>query len=108
MNKEQAHEALKQLARSANPTGKLKAMIGAGFFSFDSESVMFKFKLCRHSNWCKIALNSLDLYDVTFIKTHGSKRTETKKYTGLYDDMLTSAFEEHTGLTLTMPRIYRA
>tara|TARA_Y100000361_G_scaffold5166_1_gene4462 strand:- start:1414 stop:1713 length:300 start_codon:yes stop_codon:yes gene_type:complete len=52
-----------------------------------------------NANYLEITLNSLDLYDVTFCKlTKMGEMKSVKTYDNVYNDMLVSIFESHTGM----------
>ena len=52
-----------------------------------------------NANYLEITLNSLDLYDVTFCKlTKLGEMKSVKTYDNVYNDMLVSIFESHTGM----------
>lgn len=72
-------------------------MLGAINFISDKNSLKFKIRGSKKFNYIKIALNSLDLYDMTFYKVWGNKVT-TLEVNGLYDDMLHKTIERHTEL----------
>lgn len=100
--KEIANTIMKQLVQSEN-TGRLKAMVGADKMSYDNVGTLrFKFKGSKVANWIKISLNSMDLYDVEFIKIHGTKMTIVKEFNNVYNDQLKGIFEKTTGLYLSL------
>ena len=91
--------------------GRLKAMIGARDFSSrdDGRTLHFKFPACPKANVCKITLNALDTYDVTFIKVGRLSRKTyevpvqtTGEFSGVYCDQLREVFEGFTGLYLSL------
>ena len=51
------------------------------------------------SNYLKITLNMLDLYDVRFsrVSPMGGERSVTE-YNNVYNDSLVDVFEKHTGM----------
>ena len=52
-----------------------------------------------NANFMEISLNSLDLYDITFAKvTRNFEMKSVKTYDNVYNDMLVSLFESHTGM----------
>jgi hypothetical protein len=52
-----------------------------------------------NANYMEISLNSLDLYDITFAKvTRNFEMKSVKTYDNVYNDMLVSLFESHTGM----------
>ena len=97
-----ANETLNQLTNSNNGANRLISMIGAKNLAKDDNSVMFKFMrgASNKANYCKITLNSMDLYDVEFGKIHGVKYKIINCLDGLYGDMLFDMFQNETGLAL--------
>lgn len=90
-------------------TNRLSTMIGAKHFVQDGDSVQFKFAMCPKANFVKISLNSLDLYDIEFVKigrmnlrTGSQKITTTGEINGVYGDQLKEVFERFTGLYLSL------
>ena len=56
-----------------------------------------------NANFMEVSLNSLDLYDVTFAKlTKMGEMKSVKEYENVYNDMLVSIFESHTGMYTTL------
>ena len=56
-----------------------------------------------NANFMEVSLNSLDLYDVTFAKlTKMGEMKSDKTYDNVYNDMLVSIFESHTGMYTTL------
>ena len=52
-----------------------------------------------NANFMEVSLNGLDLYDVTFAKvTRMGEMKSVKTYDNVYNDMLVSLFESHTGM----------
>ena len=52
-----------------------------------------------NANFMVVELNGLDLYDVTFAKlTKMGEMKSVKTYDNVYNDMLVSIFESHTGM----------
>ena len=85
----------------------MAAIVGAKDFlaSGDNhETLVFKFKGCKHTNAVRITLNAMDTYDVEFLKINARKLTcETvESVEGVYNDMLQDVFESFTGLYLTL------
>ena len=82
----------------------MTAMTGAWGFVGDDNSLTFRFKSCRQANICKIELNSMDTYTVTFFKMN-KKSLEcpiVKEFAMVYCDQLMDIFESVTGLYLTL------
>ena len=56
-----------------------------------------------NANFMEVSLNGLDLYDVTFAKlTKMGEMKSVKTYDNVYNDMLVSIFESHTGMYTTL------
>lgn len=56
-----------------------------------------------NANYMEIVLNDLDLYDVTFAKvTKMGEMKSVRPYWNVYNDMLVSLFESHTGMYTTL------
>ena len=56
-----------------------------------------------NANFMVVELNGLDLYDVTFAKlTKMGEMKSVKTYDNIYNDMLVSIFESHTGMYTTL------
>ena len=52
-----------------------------------------------NSNYLKITLNSMDLYDMKFCKlTRKFEEKSVTEYNNIYNDMLTDTFTAHTGM----------
>ena len=84
---------------------KLKAMIGAHYFSGDDNMLMFSFKGCRKANKCRVTLDyASDLYIFELFKFSPKKLDSTPvfKLEGVYFDMLKPIFEDETGLYLSL------
>lgn len=99
MNKQIAETTLMQLGGY----GRLKAMIGAEFFSYDDKGTLtFKFKGCRKANYLEVVLDADDTYTMVFLKITNPTRKEVGKFSGLYCDQLQGIFENETGLYLSL------
>lgn len=83
---------------------RIKVMTGANNFIAIDYGVKFSFKGSKKMNMVEIKLNGKDLYDVKFFKYIASsmKLTEIKEMNDLYNDMLKDAFEQATGLYLSL------
>ena len=56
-----------------------------------------------NANYMEVVLNSMDLYDITFAKvTKMGEMKSVKEYENVYNDMLVSIFESHTGMYTTL------
>jgi len=52
-----------------------------------------------NSNYLKITLNSMDLYDMEFCKlTKMGEKKSVTEYNNVYNDMMTDQFTAHTGM----------
>jgi hypothetical protein len=99
-NKQIAETIIQQMGGA----GRITAMVGAKDFMYGEGYVTFKFKGSRKMNVVKIQLNSMDLYDVTFMK-YSPKNLDcktVKEFEGIYCDQLKELFENQTGLYLSL------
>ena len=56
-----------------------------------------------NANFMIVELNGNDLYDVTFAKvTKMGEMKSVREYNDVYNDMLVSLFESHTGMYTTL------
>ena len=79
---------------------KFRGMTGAKNFAGTDDSLRMRIGRNKSSsNYLKITLNSLDLYDVYFsrVTKMGSERSVTE-YNNVYNDSLVEVFEKHTGM----------
>ena len=77
-----------------------RMMTGAKNLAGDENSLSMRIgRNSSNSNYLKITLNSMDLYDMEFAKVSrmGEKKSVTE-YSDVYNDMLTDVFEKHTGM----------
>ncbi len=93
-----ANEIIRQLGGN-----KFRAMTGARDFMATENGLGFKLPggggFCRSGiNFVKIALTSLDLYDMEFKRIRGTNITEISRHDGIYNDMLQEIFTAETGL----------
>ena len=52
-----------------------------------------------NSNYLKITLNMMDLYDMEFCKlTRMGEKKSVTEYNNVYNDMMTDIFTKHTGM----------
>ena len=81
---------------------KALTMMGAYNKSYDSKdgSISFKIKGSKKFNYIKIALNGLDLYNITFMKIGKYDIKKEKTINDIYSDMMHSLIEKETGLYL--------
>ena len=90
-----AKEILNQLGGN-----KFRVMTGAKNFMGFSEGLVMKIgRNSSNSNYLKITLNSMDLYDMEFAKVSrmGEKKSVTE-YNNVYNDSMVEVFEKHTGM----------
>ena len=83
---------------------KFRVMTGAK--NMVSHEFALSMKIGRNktnANFMVGELNGLDLYDVTFAKlTKLGEMKSVKTYDNVYNDMLVSIFESHTGMYTTL------
>ena len=79
---------------------KFRVMTGAkNFMGFSNGLVMKIGRNSSNSNYLKITLNSMDLYDMKFCKLNRKfEEKSVTEYCDVYNDMLTEVFEKHTGM----------
>ena len=79
---------------------KFRVMTGAkNFMGFSNGLVMKIGRNSSNSNYLKITLNSMDLYDMKFCKlTRKFEEKSVTEYSDVYNDMLTDVFTKHTGM----------
>ena len=79
---------------------KFRVMTGAkNFMGFSDGLVMKIGRNSSNSNYLKITLNSMDLYDMKFCKlTRKFEEKSVTEYSDVYNDMLTDVFTKHTGM----------
>ena len=79
---------------------KFCAMTGAKNFLDHGDALSMKIgRNSSNSNYLKITLNMMDLYDVHFSKVSKmGEEKSVKEYNNVYNDMLVEIFESHTGL----------
>ena len=79
---------------------KFRVMTGAkNLMGFENGLVMKLGRNSSNSNYLKITLNSMDLYDMKFCKlTRKFEEKSVTEYSDVYNDMLTEVFEKHTGM----------
>jgi len=92
-----ASEILNQLGGN-----RFIAMTGAKYFSCDDNSLNFAFPGSKLGNKCRITLNVMDTYDMTFYKIRGINVKETAEISGLYNDTIAKVFSEKTGLAISL------
>ena len=79
---------------------KFRMMTGAKNLAGDENSLSMRLgRNSSNSNYLKITLNSMDLYDMKFCKlTRKFEEKSVTEYSDVYNDMLTEVFEKHTGM----------
>ena len=79
---------------------KFRMMTGAKNLAGDENSLSIRIgRNSSNSNYLKITLNSMDLYDMKFCKlTRKFEEKSVTEYCDVYNDMLTDVFTEHTGM----------
>ena len=79
---------------------KFCMMTGAKNLAGDENSLSMRIgRNSSNSNYLKITLNSMDLYDMKFCKlTRKFEEKSVTEYSDVYNDMLTDVFTEHTGM----------
>ena len=90
-----AEEILRTLGGS-----RFRAMTGAKNFAGTDNSLRMRIGRNKtNANYMEVVLNGLDLYDVTFAKvTRMGEMKSVRTYDNVYNDMLVSLFESHTGM----------
>lgn len=79
------------------------AMMGTTKKLGDTNSLTINFKGCRKYNHVKIVLNSMDTYDLTFMKVSLKTGITSKdEVNNIYNDQLKEIIEKHTGLYLSL------
>ena len=79
---------------------KFRVMTGAKNFLDHGDALSMRLgRNSSNSNYVKVSLNSMDLYDVRFSKlTRKFEEKSVKEYNDVYADSLVEIFESHTGL----------
>ena len=77
-----------------------RVMTGAKNFLDHGDALSMRLgRNSSNSNYLKVSLNSMDLYDVRFSKlTRKFEEKSVKEYNDVYADSLVEIFESHTGL----------
>jgi hypothetical protein len=74
-------------------------MTGAKFYKYNDVTLCVKFKGSRKATLMYIAYNEgADLYDIKFKKLFKGVLKTVAEFDGIYNDQLTSIFEDFTGL----------
>ena len=78
---------------------KFIVMTGAKQLTASDNALGFKIgRNASKSNYVKITLNSMDLYDMQFIRLTINSHKIIAEHKGIYNDMLRSIFTKETGL----------
>ena len=79
---------------------KFRMMTGAKNLAGDENSLSMRIgRNSSNSNYLKITLNSMDLYDMKFAKlTRMGELKSVKEYDNVYNDSMVEVFEKHTGM----------
>ena len=79
---------------------KFCMMTGAKNLAGDENSLSMRIgRNSSNSNYLKITLNSMDLYDMKFAKlTRMGELKSVKEYDNVYNDSMVEVFEKHTGM----------
>ena len=94
-----ANEIYRQLGGN-----KFRVMTGAKMMVSTENGIRMRIGRNKtNANFMEVSLNGLDLYDVTFAKlTKMGEMKSVKEYENVYNDMLVSIFESHTGMYTTL------
>ena len=79
---------------------RIGAFIGTKTWIACDNGLSFRFKGSKKYNMCKIALNSMDTYDITFYRFYGVKLTRREEINDVFCDQLVEIFERTTNLFL--------
>ena len=79
---------------------KFRMMTGAKNLAGDENSLSMRIgRNSSNSNYLKITLNSMDLYDMKFCKlTRKFEEKSVKEYNNVYNNTLRDIFTTHTGM----------
>ena len=79
---------------------KFRVMTGAKNFLDHGDALSMRLgRNSSNSNYLKVSLKSMDLYDVRFSKlTRKFEEKSVKEYNDVYADSLVEIFESHTGM----------
>ena len=79
---------------------KFRVMTGAKNFVGYEDGLSMKIgRNSSNSNYLRVTLNSMDLYDMKFCKlTRKFEEKSVTEYSDVYNDMLTDIFTSHTGM----------
>lgn len=77
-------------------------MLGAKNLAGAENYLVFKISNCPKISHIRIKLNSLDLYDIEFLKVRGNECSTVKTSSNIYADDLHQTIEQATGLYLSL------
>ena len=79
---------------------KFRVMTGAKHFGATEDYLSMRIGRNKtNSNYLKITLNMMDLYDMKFCQvTKNFEEKSVKEYNNVFNDQLTDIFESHTGM----------
>ena len=78
---------------------RFAVMTGSKNFIAGEKSLSMKLsRNSSKSNYLRITLNAMDLYDIEFISIRGASMKTKHSFDGVYCDQLVSIFESTTGL----------
>lgn len=77
-------------------------MMGVKKLIADKNTLMFDIKGSPKWRRIKITLNSMDLYDVTFLYWRGTGKIKEQAHENMYNDMLHELISRETGLALSL------
>lgn len=78
------------------------AMTGAQNLAYGENCFHCKIRGSKKVSHLKITLNSMDTYDIEYVKIWGTKMTVVEESNGIYNDMLKQDIENVTGLYLSL------
>lgn len=85
-------------------SGRLKAMLGAKYMSYDNKTrrIQFRFSGSSKANTFVMTLNDNDLYDIEFYKIRGTSFKKVHEVNDVYASDVRRIFEKYTGLYLSL------
>ncbi len=100
MNQETAATILQQIGKGA------LYMIGAKNFGVGPAGLSFKIgRNSKGVSYIRFTLNSMDLYDLEYVRVRGIKMTTVSTDKNVYFDGLRESIERNTGLVTSKPVI---
>ncbi|MCP4573243.1 MAG: hypothetical protein GY838_12890 [bacterium] len=100
--KEAARRRAETIIEQLGGLGRLQAMTGAKGFAYDEHNLSFKFPNRRGPNYCKVTLEIDDTYTMLFGRIRKNILTQRRQLVGVYGEDLIPAFEDKTGLRLSL------